>query len=69
MNNNNIVGALKSLLGSKRRADVFSLLARLYSIDAGNAVTWRPVGDRDGNFATVHLTANPEVSLIERVTK
>ena len=53
---------------AKRRADVFSVLDRLYSLDSGKAVAWRPLGDRESNFATVHLTAYPEVSLVERIT-
>jgi hypothetical protein len=68
MNQRDSLLALKALLVATRRSDVFSILDRLYSLDGGKAVTWRPLGDREGNFATVHLTANPEVSLVERIT-
>lgn len=29
---------------------------------------WRPVGDRDTNFATIYLSSNPDISVVERVT-
>lgn len=29
---------------------------------------WRPVGDRETNFATIYLSSNPEISAVERVT-
>jgi hypothetical protein len=50
-------------MGAKRREEVFSVLDRLHSLDGENTIAWRPLGDRETNFATVHLTANPEVSL------
>lgn len=68
MNQKDLLVALDALLVAKGRAEVFSVLDRLYSLDSGKAVNWRPLGDRESNFATVHLTANPEVSLVERIT-
>lgn len=68
MNQKDSIAALKKLLVAKGRDDIFFVLDTLHSLDGGKAISWRPLGDREGNFATVHLTANPEVSLIERIT-
>lgn len=69
MNEQATLRALKSLLVARTRSDVIDILDRLYSSNnKGDSVRWRTLGDRETNFATVHLTANPEVSLVERIT-
>lgn len=60
---------MKSLLDARKRDDILNVLDRIYSSDNGASnFVWRALGDRESNFATVHLTSNPEVSLVERIT-
>jgi hypothetical protein len=33
-----------------------------------HAATWRPVGDRETNFATIHISTDPANAIIERIT-
>ena len=55
---------LKLLLNARTRNAVQVVLDQL----SPNETKWRLVGDRENNFATIHLTSNPDVSLVERIT-
>lgn len=56
---------LRALLSARKKREVELVLNKLEST---GAVVWRLLGDNANNYPTVHLTANADVSLVERIT-
>ena len=56
---------LRQLVEAKTKQEV---LAFLDQIGHKHAISWRPVGDRENNLATINLGSDPAAGLIERIT-
>lgn len=57
--------AFRGLLDATKIDDITELLEEELTKDT---VSWKPVGDRDNNLATINLGSDPAAGLIERVT-
>lgn len=53
------------LFKAKTRRDIQKFL---HEIEKNYEIDWKPVGDRDNNYGTIHMTSSADVSLVERIT-
>ena len=57
--------ALASLVNTRSLGDARDLVAIL---ERDHGFTWRPVGDREGNYGNINIGSDPGHAIVERVT-